>query len=264
MLTNHFLPVPPRHAFIETMTPRIGRRMVDAARLAACGAVGLGLAACASTVHPSTSAASFAGQFADFTYAEVEVVRQSDPRSCGLAALACVLRYWDRPVSEGALVAQHPVTSGVGHSLQTLQRIAQKEGLLAFALSLRPSLAGSPSDQLSEQIAKGRPVILAVRIPQGRYFGKELPVLGTVDARTLRPFGLVPSATGEEYKLHYVVVFGEDQSRYLLMDPAYGIVSVPRPALLRWWGDVGYAALVCSSAPTPEPPPPPQLASPTP
>ena len=73
---------------------------------------------------------------------------------------------------------------------------------------------------------------------------------GTLDARTLRPFGLVPSSGGQEYKYHYVVVFGEDPTRYLLMDPAYGIVSVPRSALLPWWKDLGFAALLCSPAPT--------------
>jgi hypothetical protein len=212
-------------------------------------------------VHQSTNEATFVDRHGQFTYAEVEVVRQSNPRSCGLAVLACVLRYWDIPATEADLLKRHPVRSGLGHSLQTLQHIARQEGLLAFTLSLKPGSAGTTEAQLSEQLRKGRPVILAVRLPQGKYFGDPVPVLGTVDARTLRPFGLVPSATGEEYKYHYVVVFGEDPTRYLLMDPAYGIVTVPRPSLMAWWRDLGYAALLCSPDPTPlsastTPPPP--------
>jgi hypothetical protein len=165
-------------------------------------------------------------------------------------------------VTEADLLARHPVRSGQGHSLQTLQAIAQEHGLLAYAVSMAPGPAGSPSAQLSRHLAKGRPVIVAVRLPQGRYFGGEIPVLGTLDARTLRPFGMVPSSTGQEFKHHYVVVFGEDPTRYLLMDPAYGIVSVPRKSLLEWWGDVGHAALLCSPAPTVPSPATPNISSP--
>jgi len=214
------------------------------------GAAASLLCSCARSVFPSTADAAFAGAHGDFTYAEVEVVRQSEPRSCGLAVLACVLRYWDRPVTEAELVARHPVGRGLGHSLQTLRAIARDHGLLAFALSLRPGSSGSPAAQLSRQISKGRPVIIAVRLPQGRYFGAPVPVLGTLDARTVRPFGLVPSSTGQEFKHHYVVVFGEDRTRYLVMDPAYGIVAVPQASLLQWWSDVGHAALICSPAAT--------------
>jgi len=224
----------------------------------------IGLGACATTAVQSTNEASFAQRYADFTYAEVEVVRQSEPRSCGLAVLASVLRYWDIPVTEATLLARHPVGQGAGHSLQALQSIAQDHGLLSFTLSMRASTAGTPASQLSEQIAKGRPVIVAVRLPQGPYFGREVPVLGTLDARTLRPFGMVPSASGQEFKLHYVIVFGEDTARYLLMDPAYGIVTVPKPSLLSWWSELGYAALLCSPAPTTSNPPPPALTVPTP
>lgn len=227
---------------------------MGAAATAAGMAMAMVLGGCA-TVHQSTAEASFAGKHADFKYAEVEVVRQSEARSCGLAALTSVLRYWEHPVTEKDLLARYPVRSGAGHSLQTLQEIAQQQGVLSFALSLGPGPSGPPSAQLSEHIRKGRPVIVAVRLPQGRYFGDPVPVLGTLDARTLRPFGMVPSSTGDEFKLHYVVVFGEDATRYLVMDPAYGIVVVPRASLLQWWGDLGHAALLCSPAPLPGPTP---------
>jgi predicted double-glycine peptidase len=249
MRTNPFPRARPRRArIIDDRAALTGLR-------AAAGAVAVGLllSACASSVHTSTTESAFAGSHQGFAYAEVEVVKQSEPRSCGLAVLACVLRYWDRPVTEAGLLAKYPVRTGQGHSLQTLQGIAQDQGLLAFALSLRAGALGSPAAQLSEQIAKGRPVIVAVRLPQGRYFGEPVPVLGTLDARTVRPFGLVPSSSGEEYKLHYVVVFGEDATRYLLMDPAYGILTVPRTSLLQWWSDLGHAALLCSPPPTSPP-----------
>lgn len=248
MRKNLFLRARPRRACTDT--PAGANRPWAAVAAPLVGVVlAILLSACATGVHQSTADATFATRHGDFTYAEVEVVAQSEPRSCGLAVLACVLRYWEKPVTEAELLKRHPIGSGLGHSLQTLQAIAQEQGVLAFALSLKPGPAGSPSVQLSNHLSKGRPVIVAVRLPQGRYFGEPIPVLGTLDARTVRPFGLVPSATGQEFKHHYVVVFGEDPTHYLLMDPAYGIVSVPRPSLLQWWSDVGYAALLCSPAP---------------
>jgi hypothetical protein len=134
--------------------------------------------------------------------------------------------------------------------MQQLRSIAEDEGLLAFAVSMRGS-EGPPQRQLDSHLARGRPVIIAVYCPQGRYFGREVPVLGTLDARSLRPFGLVPTATGREKKHHYVVVIGQDPTRYLVMDPAYGIGAVSRQSLVDWWRDEGYAALVCSPRPGP-------------
>lgn len=214
--------------------------------IAVCAVLAAGVS-CASLPH-STKDATFGRKYGDFTYAEVEVVRQTTAKSCGLAVLACVLRYWEKPASEPELVAQFPVVTGRGHSLQQMREIARNRGLLAFAVSMNGP-AGTPAAQLSEQIAKGRPVIVAVHCPEGRYFGDPVPILGTLDARTLRPFGMVPSSTGSAFKHHYVIVFGEDRERYLLMDPAYGIVSVAKAPLLSWWKDEGYSALVCSPAP---------------
>lgn len=226
---------------------RQGRASVS---LAALAAAIVGLTGCAGTVPQSTKEPAFTGRYGSYTYAEVEAVRQSTAKSCGLAALSCVLKYWEKPVTEAELLAKFPVRSGLGHSLETLRAIAQEQGLMAFAVSFQPGRSGSPAAQLSQQLAKGRPVIAAVKLPQGRYFSDPVPIIGTLDARTVRPFGLVPATGGQEYKLHYVVVIGESGDRYLLMDPAYGIVSVPSVALLPWWGDLGYAALLCSPAPT--------------
>jgi hypothetical protein len=120
--------------------------------------------------------------------------------------------------------------------------------LLAFAVSMNGP-EGPPQVQLDGHLARGRPVVIAVYCPHGRYFGEEIPVVGTLDARSLRPFGLVPTLTGEEKKHHYVVVIGQDATRYLVMDPAYGIGAVSRRSLVDWWRDEGYAALVCSPRP---------------
>lgn len=202
--------------------------------------------ACCTSLPESTQAPSFTKKYGAYTYAEITPVRQSQQKSCGLAALACVLTYWDKPVTEKALLAKHPVPEkSRGHSLQRLQAIAQEHGLLAFAVGMNTG-PEPPEQQLSSHIAKGRPIIVALYCPQGRYFGDPVPIIETWDASTFRPLGLVPTADGRAYKHHYVVVFGENAQRYLLMDPAYGIVSVDKRSFLKWWKDEGYASLVCA------------------
>jgi hypothetical protein len=104
-----------------------------------------------------------------------------------------------------------------------------------------------PAAALSEQLARGRPVIIAVHCPQGRYFGEPVPVLGSWDRRSIRFFG----DTSSGRKHHYVVVIGENDRNYLVMDPAYGIGPVREQPLLDWWRDESYAALVCSPPPEP-------------
>lgn len=203
------------------------------------------LASC-TTLPESTQAPSFTKKYGAYTYAEIKPVRQTQQKSCGLAALSCVLNYWEKPVSEQALLAKHPVPEkALGHSLQRLQAIAQEQGLMAFAVGMDTGTE-PPARQLSSHLAKGRPIIAAVFCPQGRYFGDPVPLIETWDASTFRPLGMVPTTDGREFKHHYVVVFGENTQRYLLMDPAYGIVSVEKQAFLRWWKDESWAALICS------------------
>jgi predicted double-glycine peptidase len=208
--------------------------LVVAGALASCG-----------TLPQSTTSAVFTRRYGDFTYADVEAVRQTTQKSCGLAALACVLRYWEKPVTEPELVTKYPLESGAGHSLQRLQAIAVEHGVLAFAVSMNGA-DGPPNVQLARHLAKGRPVVVALLCPEGRYLGEPVPVLGTLDARSIRPFGIVPTTSGKEKKHHYVVVIGQDATRYLVMDPAYGIGTVNQRSLLDWWQDEGYAALVCA------------------
>jgi predicted double-glycine peptidase len=218
---------------------RVARQMMRPIAIIFFGA----LVSCAS-VHRSSRESAFRRQFGSFTFCEVDAVRQSDQKSCGLACLACVLNYWDKAASERELAAQHPLRSGIGYPVQQLQSIALGKGLLAFAVSMDRG-GKTPAAELSDHLAKGRPIIVALRCPQGRYFGEPLPVIESLDRRTWRPFGI-----GKQFKHHYVVVIGEDANHYLVMDPAYGIGSVAKQSLLNWWRDESYAALVCSPGPT--------------
>ncbi len=195
-----------------------------------------------TAVHQDTKSDAFRRDYGRYAYAEVRAVRQSTEKSCGLACLACVLIYWDKPVSEADLVARHPVPDGhIGLSLGELQQAALKEGLTAFAVSI-PQTGKSPAAALTEEISKGRPIIVAVHCPAGKYFGDPLPVIESADFRSLKPLGVNAARRNH----HYVVVCGEDPKHYLVMDPALGIGPVQKQSLLDWWKDEQWAALIAS------------------
>ncbi len=202
-----------------------------------------GLASC-TALHPSTKTPEFQKKLGDFAYSEVEAVKQTAQKSCGPACLSCVLKYWEKPVSEPDLVAKYPAIGELGWSLAQLQRMAQAEGLLAFAVAMNKGGRGVEAE-VSSHLAKGRPVIAALYVPQGRYFGRALPVIETLDRRSFHPFG-----AGEMWKHHYVVICGEKDGEYLVMDPAYGgIAPVQKGQLLNFWAGEKYAALLCSPMP---------------
>ncbi|MCB1100620.1 MAG: C39 family peptidase [Verrucomicrobiae bacterium] len=174
----------------------------------------------------------------DFAYSEVDAVRQVSERSCGAAALACVLHYWDKPIGVKELVEKYPMEGTIGYPILQLRRMAQTEGLLAFAMTT----AGTehPTGKLNEQLDKGRPVIIAVECPYGRYFGKPVPVIESFDSRSVWN-------VGQRWKAHYLVICGYSSDEYLVMDPAYGIVRVAKAQLLEFWRRTKHAALVCAS-----------------
>lgn len=191
-----------------------------------------------AAIDQNTLSEGFQGRYkADFTYAKVSTVKQSSQRSCGVACLTCVLNYWDKPIKEKELRQKHAPLGEIGYPLVQLKKIALEEGMLAFAISMKRDPAG----QLSRQLKAGRPVIAALQCPQGRYFGKPVPVIERIDRRTIWNFG-------SQWKQHYVVVFGEGKDAYLIMDPAYGIVEVGRAEFLDFWSRSKHATLVCAEA----------------
>lgn len=188
----------------------------------------------------ATSAKFAAAHDSTFKYCPVESVRQPSEKSCGIAALASVMNYWEQDADVEALEKKYPAESENGYPLIQLRRIAIREGLIAFALTMKDR----PLDQISEQLENGRPVITPVRLPRGRYFGRDLPVVGRLDATTVNPD---KNLIGENWKHHYVVIFGQSDDQFLLMDPAYGIVKISKGEFISYWSAEKNAALLCSS-----------------
>lgn len=195
---------------------------------------------CATSSPDSPADAEFAERYADFQYCEVPLTRQTSQKSCGAAALASVIRYWNAgtTVTEPGLLETYPPSSKQGYPLLQLKDVAEAEGLLAFALGMERE----PLKQVLEHIAAGRPVIAALELPKGRYFGASVPVIETVDRRTVTGFG-------DKTKAHYVVVMGTSGARVLLMDPQYGYVDISHGEFVQFWKAMGYPALVCSERP---------------
>lgn len=218
------------------------RRVIRA--LFGCGlaaGLALGFSAC-STPKRSTEQRGFQKRYQAYRYCDFTRVKQSSQISCGAAALTAVLNYWksnDRPdFNEKALVAQNPPQSPEGYPILQLRKMALENGVAAFAVTLDEN----PWKQLVGHVDKGRPVITAVRLPRGRYFGKTIPLVETLDRRTLM-------TTGSEWKSHYVVVIGRNYNNVILMDPDFGLVHTSRDAFLDFWRQEGYAALICSALP---------------
>jgi predicted double-glycine peptidase len=208
------------------------------------GLAGTWLTGCASSSSSSSTTKddrAFASRFSAFHYCKAPEIEQSTQRSCGAAALASVIQYWreDGTPKEKHLVATYPPQSEVGYPMTQLKDIATREHVLAFAVTLH----ADPMKQLSQEVRKGRPVITALELPKGRYFGGQIPLIETLDRRTV-------TGLGESWKSHYVVVMGDSMDNVLVMDPQYGYVTLSKTQFEQFWKKKGYAALVCSAMPS--------------
>ncbi len=192
------------------------------------------------TTAKSTGGKSFDKRYSAFQYCKVDAVSQSKQKSCGAAALTSVLNYWkpdNAPAfQEKALLAKYPYRGEEGYPLLQLREMSLKEGYAAFALTM----SNDPMRTLTNHVSAGRPVIVACRLPRGKYFGKNIPLIETLDRRALW-------ASGDEWKQHYLVVIGHSYSEILVMDPQYGIVRLPRDQFLHFWKGEKYAALLIST-----------------
>ena len=188
----------------------------------------LGLTGC-NTLRPEEPAAFDSSttenvaeqQDAAFKYCPIETVRQPSSKASGLAALTSVMKYWEQEVDVATLEEKYPAKSEGGYPLLQLRRIATKEGLIAFALTMKDR----PLEQVSEQLENGRPIIVPVVLSNGRDSGSELPVVSQPDSTTDNS-DMQPA--GSSVKYHYVVIFGQSRDKFLLMDPAQGIVKVSK------------------------------------
>ncbi|QQL45776.1 C39 family peptidase [Sulfuriroseicoccus oceanibius] len=192
-----------------------------------------------SSVARTSKGDAFAARYADFTYCGVDAVKQSNQTSCGAASLAAVMSYWGKSTSEQKILTASPPTEATGYNLGELRDHAAKSGFHAFVIGSEEGQAAAT--KLRDHLGKGRPVIVAWECPFGRYFQK-LPVVESLDSRTISPL----RGWQGVLKKHFVVVIGfsDDLQRWLVMDPAYGIVSVDRGDFVTFWRGGSFAMLL--------------------
>ena len=176
----------------------------------------------------------------NFNYCPVESIRRSTEGSSGVAALTSILKYWDTEASDSELLNAYPLGEEKGYSIHKLQRIAIDKGLTAFALTMK----NNPLQHLSEQLEYGRPILVTVRFPDGTYFGQPVEQGAPVAVPTDPTAPAVELDKGVE---HVVVVFGQSEKQFLIMDPAFGVLSVDKATFEKYWKEEKYSALLCST-----------------
>jgi ABC-type bacteriocin/lantibiotic exporter with double-glycine peptidase domain len=141
---------------------------------------------------------------------DVPFVRQQSDADCGPAALAMVLQHFGLRTTLAELVAREPPRDG-GVRAGDLRDVAREEGLAAFVV------AGTFGD-LSEQLARGRPVLV----------------------------GLATPMTGGRALAHYEVVVAIDRrdGRLLTLDPGRGLREDSLAGFAREWAPTGRVTLI--------------------
>ncbi|HLK90216.1 MAG TPA: cysteine peptidase family C39 domain-containing protein [Polyangia bacterium] len=163
----------------------------------------------ARSVSPARAAALAADPAWTFA-GDVPFVAQRTDADCGPAALAMVLQHYGVRTSLADLTARDPPRGG-GVRAGDLRDTARAQGMAAFVV------AGTFVD-LSEQLARGRPVLV----------------------------GLATPITGGRRLAHYEVVVAIDRRdrRLLTLDPARGLREDSLEGFAREWAPTGRVTLI--------------------
>lgn len=159
----------------------------------------------ARAVHPTQLGPGW------LTAAETPVVKQKQQADCGLAALAMVAGAWGRQWTVDGLAKRVPPGKH-GIKLGVLRDLARQEGLEAFAIK-------ASRDDLKNELAKGRPVLLGLMLPHDR----------------------------KSNRSHYevAIALSTQDGTVVTIDPATGEWMRRSPKVLDIeWKAAGYAALV--------------------
>ena len=159
-----------------------------------------------------------------FEYCELKPVEQKIDPTGGLASLASVIDYWEIESTEAKLAETYPLPDSGTSSVRKLRRIAMDEGLTAFALAMKQS----PIEQLGEELNNGRPVIVSLVLEGQGYPGLE-------------------EQTAKLSGKRFGVVFGQSDAEFLLLEPGYGVLRIPKKSFETVWAAGKYGALICSA-----------------
>ena len=175
--------------------------------------------------------------------------RQTSGPSCGAHALASVINYWrDAPAVSGTeIYAGTPPARPAGYSLAELTALAHENGLLASPVRM-------PSEGLVQELERGRPVLIPVRIPsvyiqQRTLPGSAIPLVGTLRNSVIDRAAWL-SEQGETGLIdHYLLVVGYEGDTFVVVEPVRGYRTISRERLSRYRTAFGEAAIVFSASP---------------
>lgn len=175
--------------------------------------------------------------------------RQTSGPSCGAHALASVVNYWRGPdtLSGEALYHETPPRSPSGYSMAELMALAQQSGLLASAVRLS-------DQQIVQELERGRPVLVPVRLPsiyvqQRQLPGGDLPIIGLVRNSIIYRAGRVSEWTNLALVDHYLLVVGYEDDTFVVVEPVMGYRTISFDKLNRYREHFEDAALVFSGPP---------------
>lgn len=173
--------------------------------------------------------------------------RQTSGPSCGAHALASVVNYWRGPgtMDGEALYRQTPPRSPSGYSMAELMTIAQANGLLASAVRLT-------DEQITQELERGRPVLVPVRLPsiyvqQRQLPGGDIPIVGFVRNTVIYRAGRVSELTNLAVVDHYLLVVGYEDDKFVVVEPVMGYRTISFNRLDRYREHFQNAAIVFSS-----------------
>ena len=159
----------------------------------------------ARAVHPTQLGADW------LRAADTPVVVQKDQKDCGLAALAMIAGAWGRQWTIDDLARKVPPGKH-GIKLGALRDLARDRGLEAFAIKAN-------TEDLKNELAQGRPVLLGLMLPHDRKYNRS--------------------------HFEVAIALNKRDGTLITIDPATGEWMRRSPKVLDIeWKAAGYAALV--------------------
>ena len=116
---------------------------------------GLSMSGCA-VVSRDTATERFADRYPDFTYCEIEAVKQKSQFGCGAACLEAVCGYWGRPCAQETILEEYPPLGRRSYPLIQLRNIARDRGLHAFILQMEKEPRVSLIEHLDKELIVGQ------------------------------------------------------------------------------------------------------------
>lgn len=140
---------------------------------------------------------------ADMQVFSIEPVRQTDARGCGAAALEMVFHYWNKPVSQEAVIAAIDDGHKSGIEASKMKALCEEHGLRAVVV------AGEPADLF-------------------KYLNRKIPLI--VARKEKYPGG---------YGYHYMVAggFSDGYRDIVFFDPARGPITARLADFLDEWAE---------------------------